>query len=57
LAEQPRSIPAEWEPRLASDVAELVDAAASLNRLVAAGESPVDFILALPELAPRKDKA
>lgn len=49
-----KAIPAEWEPRLAHDVAELIDAAATLAARGRMQELPEDFAALLASLAEKR---
>jgi hypothetical protein len=51
MTDDGKAIPADWEPRLARDVAELIDAAATLAAEGRMQELPEDFAALLAALA------
>lgn len=51
MTDQCKAIPVEWEPRLAHDVAELIEAAATLAAEGRMQELPEDFAALLAQLA------
>lgn len=55
MSDANKAIPKDWEPRLAHDVAELVDAAATLAAQGRMQELPEDFDALLAALASRRE--
>jgi hypothetical protein len=55
MTDDGKTIPAEWEPRLAHDLAELIDAAAALAGGGRMQELPDDFTALLAALAGKRD--